>query len=254
MGFGAVETLGQLTLGDVGNEADMGPRGVQVLVHIEGGEIAAIPGSAEQWREVPFGALQRIEDGGELLGEGEETAVGGGLLIAQSVDEAAGGEASAGDAGGEPRAIHFSEEAGDLAPTGALAGLAGITYQDDEEVETVAGGVDHAVGSAADEVAKGGQQLEKNGGRMGFGVRSDGTHGEPGETMQGGFAQCGVRGSLGRRERWLRRRIWPGCWIWIGFGRLGLRLGWEIEQLSSALSHARESGKGRAHYAVVRIS
>ena len=43
----------------------------------------------------------------------------------------------------------------------------------------MAGGVDHAVGSAADEVAKGGQQLEKDGGRMGFGVRSDGTDGEP---------------------------------------------------------------------------
>jgi hypothetical protein len=43
----------------------------------------------------------------------------------------------------------------------------------------VAGGVDHAVGSAADEVAKGGQQLEKNGSWVGFGVRSDGTDGEP---------------------------------------------------------------------------
>ena len=128
MGFGAVETLGQLTLGDVGDEADMGSGGLQVLVHIEGGEIAAIPGAAEQRREVSLGALQRIEDGGELLREREETTVGGRLLIAQSVDEAAGGEASAGDAGGEPRAIHFCEEAGDLAPTGALAGLAGIAY------------------------------------------------------------------------------------------------------------------------------
>ena len=53
----------------------------------------------------------------------------------------------------------------------------------------MAGGIDHAVGSAADEVAKGGQQLEKNGGRMGFGVRSDGMDGEPGETLEGGFAQ-----------------------------------------------------------------
>ena len=48
MGFGAVETLGQLTLGDVSDEADMSSDSLQVLVHIEGGEIAAIPGSAEQ--------------------------------------------------------------------------------------------------------------------------------------------------------------------------------------------------------------
>jgi hypothetical protein len=54
----------------------------------------------------------------------------------------------------------------------------------------------------ADEVAKGGQQLEKNGGRMGFGVRSDGTDGEPGKRMQGGFAQHRIRGRLGRCERW----------------------------------------------------
>ena len=86
--------MGQLTLGDVGDEADMGSGGLQVLVHIEGGEIAAIPGAAEQGRELCLAAFQGIEDGGELLRECEETAVGGRLLIAQSVDQAAGGEAS----------------------------------------------------------------------------------------------------------------------------------------------------------------
>jgi hypothetical protein len=108
--------------------------------------------------------------------------------VTQSVDQAAGCEASAGNAGGEPRAIHFREEASNLAPTSALAGLAGITYQHHEEIETVAGGVDHAVGSGADEVAKDGQQLKKDSGRMGFGVRSDGTDGEPRQSIQGGFA------------------------------------------------------------------
>jgi hypothetical protein len=44
-----------------------------------------------------------------------------------------------------------------LAPAGALAGLAGIAYQHDEEVESVAGSVDHAVGSTAEEVAKSGE-------------------------------------------------------------------------------------------------
>jgi hypothetical protein len=188
MGFGVVKTLGQLTLGDVGDEADMGSGGLQVLLLIEGGEIAAVPGAAEQRRELCLATLQRIEDGGELLREREETAVGGRLLIAHRVDKATGGEAGAGDARGEPRVVDFREEAGDLPPTGSLAALAGIAYQHDEEVEAVAGGIDHAVGSAADEVAICGQELEKDGGRVGFGVRSDGTDGEPCQSIKGGFA------------------------------------------------------------------
>jgi hypothetical protein len=118
----------------------------------------------------------------------------------------------------------------------------------------VAGGVDHAVGSAADEVAKSGQQLEKNGGWMGFGVRSDGTDGEPCQSVEGGFAQYGICGQVGRCERWLRRLIWPGWRIGIGFRRLGLRLGWEIEELSSALPQTRKGGKGRASYTAECIS
>ena len=250
MGFGAVEILGELPLGDVGDEADMGSGGLQVLVHIEGGEMAAIPGAAEQGREVALGALEGMEDGGELLGEREETAVGGRLLIAQSIDEAAGGQASGGDAGGEPRAVDFGEEAGDLVPAGALAGLAGIAYEHDEEVEAVAGGIDHAVGSGADEVAEGGEELEEDGGGMGLGVGSDGADGESCETVKGGFGKHGICGCW-RCERWLRRPVWPGWWFRVGFRRLGLsRLWWEIEQFGSAVLHAREGGKGRAHYPV----
>src|ERR1700677_2566334 len=88
-----------------------------------------------------------------------------------------------------------------LAPTGALAGLVGIAYQHDEEVETVAGSIDRAMGSAADEVAIGGQELEKDGGRMGFSVRSDGADGEPCQSIKGG------------RPRWLisvRLHFCPG--------------------------------------------
>jgi hypothetical protein len=44
------------------------------------------------------------------------------------------------------------------------------------------------VGSAADQVAKDGQQLKKDSGRMSFGVRSDGTDGEPCWSIQGGLA------------------------------------------------------------------
>ncbi len=62
-----METLSQLALGDVSDEADMGTGGVQVLMHIEGGKIATIPGAAEKRRELSLAALKRIEDGGELF-------------------------------------------------------------------------------------------------------------------------------------------------------------------------------------------
>jgi hypothetical protein len=44
------------------------------------------------------------------------------------------------------------------------------------------------VGSAADEVAKGSQQLKENGGRVGFGMGSDGTDHRAGETVE---RRCG---------------------------------------------------------------
>jgi hypothetical protein len=110
------------------------------------------------------------------------------------------------------------------------------------------------VWSAADEVAKGGQQLEKNGSRMGFGVRSDGTDNEACWSIKGGFAQYGIGGQLGQCERWLRRRAGQWRRIGIELRRLDLRLGWEIEEIRSALLQAREGGKGRASYTVDCIS
>jgi hypothetical protein len=135
-----------------------------------------------------------MEDGGKLFREYEKTAVGGRLLIAQSIDEAIDSRASIGDTVGEPGLVHLSEEAGDLIPAGALTGLAGIAHEHDEEVQTVPGGVDHAVGSTTDQVAEDGQKLEEHGGGMGFGMGSDGADGESGETMESGFAQGGIRG------------------------------------------------------------
>ena len=151
---------------------------------------------------MPVGALERMEDGGELFREREEPAVGRRLLIAQSIDEATGCKTSGGDAGGEPRVVDFREEAGDLTPTDALAGLAGVAYEHDEEIQAVAGGIDHAVGSTADQVAECGQKLEEDGGRVGLGVGSDGTDGESCETVESGVAQLWIRGRAGReRER-----------------------------------------------------
>ena len=206
MCFGTVEMLGELPLRDVSNQADMRSGGLQVLVHVECGEMAAIPGRAEQRREVALGPLERMEDRGELFREREEAAVGGRLLIAQHIHEATGREASTGDAGGEPRVVDFREEAGDLAPTGALAGFAGVAHEHDEEVQAVAGGIDHAVRSRADQVAEGGQKLEEDGGRVCLGVGSDGTDGEPCEPMESSFAKFGMRGCAGRTRRERRRR------------------------------------------------
>ena len=54
-------------------------------LHIERGEMAAVPGAAEQRRQVSVAALEGVEDGGELFRKSEQAAVGGRLLIAQSM-------------------------------------------------------------------------------------------------------------------------------------------------------------------------
>ena len=46
--FRAVEMVSKLTLSYVGNEADMGSGGAQLLLHIERREMATIPGAAEK--------------------------------------------------------------------------------------------------------------------------------------------------------------------------------------------------------------
>ena len=48
VGFGGVERLGELALGDMGNEADMGAGRLEWVMTIEGAEMAGIPGTAEQ--------------------------------------------------------------------------------------------------------------------------------------------------------------------------------------------------------------
>jgi hypothetical protein len=140
---------------------------------------------------VPVAGLERTENGGELFREREEPAIGGRLLIAKGVDKTAGCKTSAGDAGREPRLIDFRKEAGDLTPTGALARFAGIAYEDEKEVQTVAGGIHHAVRSRADHVAEGSQKLEQNGGGMGLGVGSNGADGESGITVESGHGEPG---------------------------------------------------------------
>jgi hypothetical protein len=111
----------------------------------------------------------------------------------------------------------------------------------------MAGGADHAVGSTADQVAEGGEKLEEDGRGMGFGVGSDGSDGDAGETMEGGLSQFWMRGRLGWRERRLGspHRVWRGWWMGIGGRRLGvlvrLRLPCE-KQLGAALLYLGEGG------------
>ena len=107
------------------------------------------------------GALERVENRGKLFREGEEPAVGRRVLIAQSMDEATGCQARGGDASREPGLVDLGEEAGDLTPTGAFTGLAGIAHEHDVEVQTVAGGIDHAVGPAAGQVAEDGESWRR---------------------------------------------------------------------------------------------
>ena len=85
--------------------------------------------------------------------------------------------------------IDFGEEPGYLVPTCSLAGLAGFSDEDDEEVQGVAGGADHAVRAGADHVAKGGEQLQENGLGLGLGVRSQGAHGFSGEAIERVFVE-----------------------------------------------------------------
>ena len=92
------------------------------------------------------------------------------------MEDGAGCGASGGDAACRPERVCFGEEAGDLAPAGSFAGLARFADEDNEEIETVARGADTAVRGRADEVAEGGQELEQDGGRIGFGVRGEAIH------------------------------------------------------------------------------
>ena len=91
------------------------------------------------------------------------------------------------DAGGEPGGVDAGEEVGDEVPTGAFATFAGIADEDDEEIEGVAGGFDHAVRAGADEIAKGCEELEEEGRGMGFGVG-----GEAGDDASGGSVEGGL--------------------------------------------------------------
>jgi len=116
-------------------------------------------------------AAEGVEHGRELLREQEQTGIGYRfyrLLIAQCMEDGARCGTSTGDVARRPERVCLGEEAGDLAPAGPFASLARFAHEDNEEIETVARGADTAVRGWADEVAEGAQELEEDGGRVGF--------------------------------------------------------------------------------------
>jgi hypothetical protein len=156
---------------------------------------------------VALGTPQGVENGGEFFREREQAAVRGRLLIAQSIDKRSGRQASGGDAFGDPGLVDFSEEVADLVPACSLAGLAGFADQHHEKVETMAGSIDHAVGCGTNGIAERGQQLEEDGGGMGFAVWGQAAYGQPRDAVECGIAEDWIRGRTGRRRCGRRRGV-----------------------------------------------
>jgi hypothetical protein len=101
------------------------------------------------------------------------------------VEDGAGCGASGGDAACRPEWVCFGEEGGDLAPAGSFASLAGFADEDHEEIEPVARGTDTAVKGRPDEIAKRGQELEKDGGQVSLGMRGEAIHDATRDTVEG---------------------------------------------------------------------
>jgi hypothetical protein len=147
-------------------------------------QVAAVPGTAQQRRELAGFEAEHLEDGCELFREQEEPAIGDGLLIAQRVEDGAGCGAAGGHTARSPEWVGFGEEAGDLAPAGPFAGLARFADENDEEIETVTRVTDAAVRSVADEVAEGSQELQEDGGGIGLGMWGEAIDDETSRTME----------------------------------------------------------------------
>jgi hypothetical protein len=141
-----------------------------------------------------------------------------------------------GDASIDPRLVNFREQATDLIPTGSFARLTGFANEHNEEIEAMAGGIDHAVGSGAHDIAKGGEQLKEDCGRMPLGVRGKGANGLTGEAVQSGFVQFGMRDGSGWGDASLGGRGTGRCtgrWeTGVGFRQLGVLFGWKFGQES----------------------
>jgi hypothetical protein len=208
--------MGELGFCDVTDQADMSRSGQARTAAVEGAKIAAVPGATEQRRELAGFAAEGMEHGCELLTEQEKTAIEDRLLIAQGMEDGSRCGANGGNTARRPERVRFGEEAGDLAPTGSFAGLARFADEDNEEIETVARGADMALRVWADEVAKGGQELEEDCGRVGFGVWGEAGNDATRDTVEGRGGERQWRGLSG--AGWKRSR---GPWISFGYESSG---------------------------------
>jgi hypothetical protein len=190
----AAEVMGEVALGDMTHDAEVGRGGVERMMDVVCGEIAAVPTAAQQRGELASLAAELVEHRGELFRKHEEAAVGDGSLITLSVEDAFDSGAAYRDAVRGPAWVDFCEEGGDLAPAGSFASLTGFADQDDEEIEAVTGGADAAVKRRADEIAEGGEELQQDSGGISFGVRSKAAHDEAGKAVEGWIGECRRRG------------------------------------------------------------
>ena len=113
--------MGELGLRDVTHDADMSRRDLDRTV--VGAKVAAVPGAAEQRGELASFATEDMEHGREFLREQEEPAIGGRLLIAQCMEDAARCGASGGDAARRPERVRLGEEARVTAPAALAEGV-----------------------------------------------------------------------------------------------------------------------------------
>ena len=243
--LGAVDMVGKLALRDVTDDAQVGGGGLNGMMAVMGAEVAAVPGTTEERGELAGLAAEDLEHCGELLGEQEKAAIGGGLVIPQGMEDAVRCGAGGGDASCGPDGVGIGEEAGDLAPAGSFAGLAGFADQDNEEIEAVTCGAYAAVRDGADEVAEGRQELEEHGSGMGFGVRGKAADGETGEAVErrvGEFQRRG-RGGAGGKVR-VGAGVFDGVAIGIGGG---------LGQECLAIGFARRDN-GILHFGMLRLA
>ena len=79
----------------------------------------------------------------------------------------------------------------------------------------MAGSVDHAGGRGTNGIAERGQQLEEDGGGMGFAVQGQATYGQPRDAVKRGIAEDLIRGRTGLLWRCGRRRAVLSLWLWL---------------------------------------
>jgi hypothetical protein len=97
----------------------------------------------------------------------------------------------------------------------------------------MAGGIHHAVGRGTNGIAERGQQLEEDGGGMGFAVRGQAAHGQPRDAVECGIADDWIRGRTGWR-RCGRSRAGLSLWLW-------LKLQWLAGELDHATLYVGQS-------------